>query len=71
VTTNKLPYVDLGTNANNILIVFSFNTGYGASIDLNESVRKHMPIPVNKNYSPSMIEGVTNTDLTNWEGWKG
>lgn len=71
LTTNTLPYVDLGTNGNNSLIVFSFNTGYGANIDLNESVRKYMPIPVNKNYAPSMIEGFTNTDLTSWEGWKG
>lgn len=71
LTTNKLPYLDLGTRGNDNLIVFSFNTGFGANIILNESVRKYMPIAVNKNYSPAMIEGVLNTDLTNWEGWKG
>lgn len=71
LTTNKLPYVDLGGTGSNNIIVFSFNTGYGANIDLNDSVIKYMPIPINKNYTPSMIEGVTNTDLTNWEGWRG
>lgn len=71
LTTNKLPYVDLGTSGYKNLIIFSFNTGFGANIILNESVKKYMPIPINKNYSSAMIEGVTSTDLTNWEGWKG
>lgn len=71
LTTNKLPYVNLGTRGNNNLVIFSFNTGFGANINLNESVRKYMPISIAKNYAPSMIEGVTNTDFKNWEGWKG
>lgn len=72
-TTNKLPYVtlDLGTGGSSNLVVLSLNTGFGANIDLNESVINNMPIEVNKNYDPSMISGITNTNISSWEGWKG
>lgn len=74
---NALPLLDLENYATgaNVITILSINTGYGAPIDVTESVKNYMKLNAQdlfENNDKKMIQGFKNyNDASKWKGWVG